>query len=54
LKFLVARREIIEKLLEDPEFNVKLDKCKSFKEVQKLVAEFAEKKGFKVLTVSEK
>jgi len=48
------RLEALKKLMDDPEFNMKLDKCKSFEEVQKLVIEFAKKKGFKVLTVSGK
>ena len=43
------RREVIEKMLENPEFRKRLVECRTSKEITKLVYETAKQMGFEVI-----
>lgn len=42
------RRETMEELMKDPEYNTRLGEAKNLKEVQVVVREFCRKKGYYV------
>jgi len=45
------KRELLESLLEDPEWTRKLDEAKTSEQVQKVLLSFAEAKGLKIINL---
>jgi hypothetical protein len=46
-----VRRETMEELMKDPEYNERLKQAETFKQVQAVVVEFCRKKGYVVASL---
>jgi len=51
---IALKRQVVEALMADSEWRVKLEKAETMREVERVLREFAEKKGYRVAEVKVK